>query len=212
MNPKVDEFFRRAEMWRKEMEALRSICLDRGLTEELKWRQPCYTVENNNVVIIGAFKANCALSFFKGALLRDAKGILEKPGENTRAGRLIRFASVRDIMALKPVLNAYIDEAIEIEKAGSKVNFEMDREAAIPEEVDRKLNEDAALKSAFDALTPGRRRAYLLHFSAPKQAKTREARVQKCAERILAGKGLNDCVCGHSKKLPYCDGSHKHYR
>lgn len=211
-NPEVDAFFSDATKWRKELEQLRSIVLACGLTEELKWRQPCYTYGKSNVVILSGFKDYCAVSFFKGALLRDPKGLLTKPGENTRSVRLIRFTSVREVSGAASVLKAYIREAIKIEKAGLKVDLKNDSELELPDELQDKFDASKKFKSAFESLTPGRQRAYVLHFSAPKQSKTRVSRIEKCTERILSGKGLNDCVCGHSKKMPYCDGSHKHYR
>jgi len=190
MNPKVDEFLSRAEKWQEEMRKLRTILLDSQLTEELKWGHPCYTFQGNNVVIIGGFKEYCALTFVKGALLNDPEGILVKPGENTQAARVIRFTGVREIDEMEPTLKAYVHEAIEVERAGLKV--EKVTELVIPEELQKKLDEVPALKTAFYALTPGRRRAYVLYFSAPKQSKTRESRVEKSMQRILDGKGLND--------------------
>jgi uncharacterized protein YdeI (YjbR/CyaY-like superfamily) len=192
MNPKVDEFLSRAKRWQEEFEKLRMIVLDCGLTEELKWGKPCYTFEKENVVLIHGFKEYCALLFVKGALLNDAKGILVTQTENTQAARQIRFTSVREIVEMEPILKAYIHEAIEVEKAGLKVNYKRTSEFAIPEEFQTKLDEIPALKTAFDALTPGRQRAYILHFSQAKQSKTREARVEKHMQRILDGKGLND--------------------
>jgi uncharacterized protein YdeI (YjbR/CyaY-like superfamily) len=211
MNPKVDEYLSKAKRWQEEMEKLRMIILDCQLNEELKWRIPCYTFQKNNIVMIQGFKEYCALGFFKGALLNDANGILIKPGENTQTGRQIRFNNVREIVEMEPILKAYIYEAIEVEKAGLKVNFKKNPEP-IPEEFQNKLDEIPALKTAFYALTPGRQRAYILYFSAPKQSKTRESRVEKCMQQILNGKGLNDCTCGLSQKQPYCDGSHKYIR
>jgi uncharacterized protein YdeI (YjbR/CyaY-like superfamily) len=192
MNPEVDVFLSKAKKWQEEMERLRTIVLDCPLNEELKWRQPCYTFQENNVLIISGFKEYCALNFFKGALLHDAHGILIKPGKHTQAGRQIRFTSVREIVRLEPVLKAYIYEAIEVEKAGLKVNFKKTAEYAVPEEFQKRLDEIPALKSAFDALTPGRQRAYLLYFSQPKHSGTRESRVEKYMQQILYGKGLND--------------------
>ncbi len=192
MNPKVDVFLSKAKKWQEEFEKLRMIVLDCGLTEELKWGAPCYTFQKSNIVIMGGFKEYCALSFFKGALLKDVKGILIKPGENTQAARLIRFTNVREIVEMEPILKAYIHEAIEVEKAGLKVDFKKTTEYTIPEEFQNKLDEIPALKTAFEALTPGRQRAYILYFSAPKQAKTRESRVEKYIEQILNGKGMND--------------------
>jgi uncharacterized protein YdeI (YjbR/CyaY-like superfamily) len=192
MNPKVDKYLSRAKKWQEEFEKLRMIILDCGLTEELKWGVPCYTFEKRNVVLIHGFKEYCALLFVKGALLNDAKGILITQTENVQAARQIRFTNVREIVKMKPILKIYIYEAIEVEKAGLKVNFKKTTEFIIPEEFQNKLDEIPALKTAFDALTPGRQRAYILYFSAPKQSKTRESRVEKCMRQILNGKGLND--------------------
>lgn len=192
MNPKVDEFLSKAKKWREELEKLRMIVLDCQLTEELKWGKPCYTYQKSNIVILQGFKEFCALLFTKGALLNDPDGILEKPGENTQAGRRIPFTDVREIVEMEPILKAYVREAIEAEKAGLKVNFKKTTDFIIPEEFQIKLDEIPALKTAFDVLTPGRQRAYILHFSAPKQSKTRDSRVEKCMQQILDGKGLND--------------------
>jgi uncharacterized protein YdeI (YjbR/CyaY-like superfamily) len=191
MNPEVDGYLRKARKWQEEFKKLRRIILDCQLTEELKWGKPCYSFQNSNIVIIQRFKEFCALLFCKGALLNDANGILEKPGENTQAARRIPFTNVREIVEMEPILKAYIHEAIEAEKAGLKVNFKKNPEP-IPEELQSKLDEIPALKTAFDALTPGRQRAYILYFSAPKQSKTRESRIEKCMQQILNGKGLND--------------------
>jgi uncharacterized protein YdeI (YjbR/CyaY-like superfamily) len=191
MNPKVDVYLRKAKKWQEEFEKLRMIILACQLTEELKWGKPSYTFQKSNIVIIQGFKEFCALLFCKGALLNDANGILKKPGENTQAARRIPFTNVRAIVELEPILKAYIHEAIEVEKAGLKVDFKKNPEP-IPEEFQKKLDEVPALKTAFDALTPGRQRAYVLYFSAPKQSKTRESRVEKCMQQILNGHGLND--------------------
>ena len=192
MNPKVDAFLGRAKQWQEEFGKLRMIVLDSGLTEELKWGVPCYTFEGRNVVLIHGFKEYCALLFVKGALLHDAKGVLITQTENTQAARQIRFTNVREIVEMEPILKAYISEAMEVEKAGLKVDFKETTEFKIPEEFQNKLDEMPALKTAFGALTPGRQRAYLLYFAAPKQAQTRESRVEKCTQQILDGKGLND--------------------
>jgi uncharacterized protein YdeI (YjbR/CyaY-like superfamily) len=189
MNPKVDEYLRKAKKWQEEMKKLRRISLDCGLTEELKWGKPCYTFQNSNVVLIQGFKEFCALLFCKGALLKDRHGILRKFG--WEAARRIPFTDVREILEMGPILRAYICEAIEAEKAGLKVNYKKKPEP-IPEELQNKLDEIPALKTAFDALTPGRQRAYILYFSAAKQSKTRESRVEKCMRQILNGRGLND--------------------
>lgn len=192
MNPGVDAFFGRAKKWREEMEKLRMICLDCGLTEEIKWGKPCYASEGKNIVIIQGFKEYCALLFFKGYLLKDPKGVLIRTGENTVVGRQARFTHVRDVIKLEPTLKAYIREAIAVERSGVKV--EAPRRAALPlaEEFKHKLDKSAALKAAFYALTPGRQRAYNMYFSQPKQSSTREARVEKCEKQILSGRGLND--------------------
>jgi uncharacterized protein YdeI (YjbR/CyaY-like superfamily) len=190
--PEVDAFLSKAKKWQKETERLRAISLACDLTEELKWGKPCYTFEESNIVIIQGFKEYCALMFCKGALLKDASGILIKPGENTQAARQARFTNVREIAKLEPVLKAYIHEAVEAEKAGLEVRYKETSEFTIPEEFQNKLEESPALRRAFDALTPGRQRGYLLYFSAAKQSKTREARVEKCRKQILNGKGLDD--------------------
>ena len=192
MNPKVDFYFKKAEKWQEELEQLRIIALDCMLTEELKWGVPCYTYQKSNIVLIHVFKEYCALLFFKGALLNDANDILIQQTENVQAARQVRFTSVQEIVEITAVLKAYIYEAIEVEKAGLKVDFKKTAEFAIPEEFRKKLDGIPALKAAFNALTPGRQRAYLLHFSAPKQSKTRESRIDKCMQLILNGKGLND--------------------
>lgn len=192
MNPKVDFYFTKAEKWQAEIAQLRTIALDCALTEELKWGCPCYTLNKSNIVLIHVFKEYCAFLFFKGALLPDPNGILVQQTENVQAARQIRFTSVDEIVALAPVLKAYIAEAIAVEKAGLQVNFKKASEFNMPEEFINKLEEVPGLQDAFDSLTPGRQRAYLLHFSAPKQAKTREARIEKYLEKILSGKGLDD--------------------
>ncbi len=192
MNPKVDFYFSKAQKWQEELETLRTIVLDCGLTEELKWGVPCYTFQNSNIVLIHVFKKYCAFLFFKGALLHDANGILIQQTENVQAARQIRFTNVREIVAMETILKAYIFEAIEVEKAGLKVNFKKSTEFTMPEELINKLEEVPGLQDAFDALTPGRQRAYMLYFSAPKQSKTRAARIEKCTQQILDGKGLND--------------------
>jgi uncharacterized protein YdeI (YjbR/CyaY-like superfamily) len=191
-NPKVDGYLGRAKNWQEEFEKLRMILLQCGLTEELKWGVPCYTFEKRNVVLIHGFKDYCALLFFKGALLDDPKGILIQQTKNVQAARQIRFTNVREISKLKPILKAYVSEAIEVEKAGLKVDFKKTRDFAVPEEFQNKLDKAPGLKAAFERLTPGRQRAYILYFSAPKQSKTRASRVEKYTHQILSGKGLND--------------------
>jgi len=192
MNPKVDTYLRKAEEWREEFEKLRMVCLNSGLTEELKWGKPCYTYQKNNVVLIHGFKEYCALLFMKGALLKDPNGILVQQTENVQAARQIRFTNAREIVEMEAILKTYIKGAIEVEKAGLEVDYKKTSEFGVPEEFQKRLNESPALKTAFDALTPGRQRGYLLYFSAAKQSKTREARIEKCVQQILKGKGLND--------------------
>jgi uncharacterized protein YdeI (YjbR/CyaY-like superfamily) len=192
MNPKVDAFLKNVPKWQEELEKLRSIILDSQLTEELKWNVPIYTFQKNNVIGINGLKEFCALAFFKGTLLKDANGILFQPGKHTQAARWIKFTSLHEIAKLAPVLRTYIQEAIEIEKAGLKVEYKKTADFPVPEEFQIRLKKQPALKKAFNALTPGRQRAYLLHFAAPKLSKTREARVEKWTSQILSGKGLND--------------------
>jgi uncharacterized protein YdeI (YjbR/CyaY-like superfamily) len=192
MNPEADVYFSKAKKWQKELEKLRTIILDCELTEELKWGKPCYTFQKSNVVVLLPLKEHCALLFCKGALLNDPNGILIRPTENTQAARQIRLTNVREIVELETILKAYISQAIEVEKAGLKVNFKKITEFIIPEELQNKLDEIPALKTAFHALTPGRQRVYILYFSAAKQSKTRESRVEKCMPQILKGKGLDD--------------------
>jgi uncharacterized protein YdeI (YjbR/CyaY-like superfamily) len=190
-NQKVDAHLSKTTQWRKEMEKLRKILLDCRLSEELKWGKPCYTFEKSNLVVICGLKESCALGFLKGALLKDAKGILVKPGENSQSMRWLKFTNVQEIAGMEAVLKAYLHEAIAAEKAGLKIDFKRNPEP-IPEELQNKLEKNPALKAAFAALTPGRQRGYILYFSAPKQSKTRESRVEKYGPRILKGTGLHD--------------------
>ena len=191
-NPKIDVFLGESAQWRKEFEKLRKIILEFPLTEELKWGKPCYMFQNGNIVLIHGFKEYCALLFMKGALLRDPNHILIQQTENVQAGRQIRFTNVRQIVELEPVLKVYIQEAIEVEKAGLKVPLKKSSEFTMPEELQKKLDAIPALNIAFHALTPGRQRAYILYFSAAKQSKTRESRIERCMPQILKGQGLND--------------------
>ena len=191
-NPKVDAFLRKTEKWQEEFINLRRIVLGCGLTEELKWGVPCYTFENKNVVLIHGFKEYCAILFVKGALLKDANNVLIQQTENVQAARQVRFTNVQEIVEQETILKAYIHEAVEVEKAGMKVNYKKTSEYIIPEEFQIKLNEIPALKTAFKALTPGRQRAYIYYFSQPKQSKTRKSRVEKYVPQILSGKGIND--------------------
>ena len=206
MNPKVDLYFTdgcgrcplggttncKVNSWQKEMKHIRRIILDCGLTEELKWGVPCYTFQKSNIAVLAAFKEYCSLSFFKGALLSDSNGILTQPTENTQSARLIRFTSVREILNLEPAIKAHLYEAMEVEKAGLKVDFKKVSELVIPEEFQKKMKEIPALKNAFEALTPGRQKGYLLYFSGAKQSSTRIARIDKYLLQIIKGKGLND--------------------
>lgn len=192
MNPKVDFYFNKAEKWQKELEQLRTIMLDCSLTEELKWGVPCYTYHNDNIVLIHAFKDYCAFLFFKGALLNDTNKILVQQTENVQAARQVRFTKIDDILELRTVLKTYVYEAIEIEKAGLKVDYKKTSEFEMPEEFQERLNNDPELNKAFEALTPGRQRGYLLYFSGAKQSKTKKSRIEKHIPYILEGKGLND--------------------
>jgi uncharacterized protein YdeI (YjbR/CyaY-like superfamily) len=191
-NPKVDAFMAKAKKWREEYEKLRAIALDSGLAEDLKWGVPCYTLQGRNVVLIHGFKDYCALLFFKGALLKDTEGVLIRQTENVQASRQIRFNHLGEILAKERILKATIRDAIAVEKAGAKVEFKETRKFKVPEEFRTRLDLTPALQAAFDALTPGRQRAYLLYFAAAKQSKTRIARIEKHAPRILEGKGLDD--------------------
>lgn len=208
----VDEYLDKAQKWQKELQALRSIILDCGLNETLKWGEPCYTFQKGNVVLIHGFKEYCAIMFFKGALLYDQENILVQQTENAQATRQIRFTSIQEIMEKEAVLKAYIFEAIEIEKAGLKVVMKKTLDFIVPVEFQTKLDENSTFKTAFESLTPGRQRAYNLYFSTAKQSKTRESRVEEYRQRIMNGKGINDCVCGLSKRMPTCDGSHKYIK
>jgi uncharacterized protein YdeI (YjbR/CyaY-like superfamily) len=192
MNPKVDEYISNNGKWQEELEKLRMIIFDCQLTEELKWGVPCYTFQKSNIVLIHVFKEYCAILFIKGALLNDVNGVLIQQTKDVQAGRQVRFTNIREIVEMETILKAYIYEAIEVEKAGLQVNYKKTTEFNLPEEFQNKLDEIPALETAFHALTPGRQRAYLLYFSAPKQSKTRESRVEKYMQQILNGKGLND--------------------
>lgn len=206
MNPKVDRYLIsgcgrcplgdtpqcKVHRWREALEILRMLVLDCGLTEALKWGVPCYLYEKNNVLVLAAFKEYCSVSFFKGSLLADAHGVLTVPGEHSRAARQFRFTDIQAIVDVEPILRAYIAEAIEIEKAGRKVDFTQDEEQIFPEELLHRLESDPDLKTAFEALTPGRRRGYMIYFSQPKQSATRVSRIEKAIPQIYAGKGWND--------------------
>jgi uncharacterized protein YdeI (YjbR/CyaY-like superfamily) len=191
-NPKVDGLLRKAGQWREELARLRAIALDCPLVEDVKWRHPCYTFEGSNIIILGGFKNWCVMTFVKGALLKDPRWILVKPGENTQAARMAKFTDLQQIVELEAVLKAYIHEAIAVEKAGLKVKLKTVAEFKLPEELQAKFDKDPRLQKAFSSLTPGRQRRYILHFSSAKQSATRSSRIEKCTQRILAGKGLDD--------------------
>jgi uncharacterized protein YdeI (YjbR/CyaY-like superfamily) len=209
MNPKVDEYLDKAKKWQDELIKLREIVLDCQLVEELKWKVPCYTINGKNIVLIHAFKEYCALLFMKGSLLNDSKNILFQQTDNVQSGRQIRFTNIQEIIDLETDLKAYIFEAIEVEKAGLKIEYKKTEDFEIPEEFKTVLNENQEIKAAFERLTPGRQKGYLLHFSSAKQSATRSSRIENSINRIINGKGINDCICGLSKRMPNCDGSHK---
>lgn len=209
MDARVDQFFLATSAWREELLVLRHILLDCPIEEVLKWRQPCYTFGGKNLFILGGFKNYCALAFFNGALLSDEAGLLISPGKNTQAGRQLRFTTVDEIHDLKATIKAYIYEAIDLQRQGIEVVFAKGPPTDMPEELLAAFIEQAALKSAFDALTPGRQRAYVNYFSQAKRSSTRRDRVERMSQRILDGYGLLDCTCGLSKQMPSCDGSHR---
>ncbi|WP_117880734.1 DUF1801 domain-containing protein [Aureibaculum luteum] len=209
MNEKVDVYLNNLDQWKEELTKLREIILDCGLTEDFKWMHPCYTINGKNVLLIHGFKDYCALLFNRGALLKDPVNILIQQTENTQSARQIRFTDITEIEKQEAVLKAYILEAIVIEKSGLKINRKKTSDFDVPEELNKKFEEDLNFKKAFNQLSPGRQRGYLLHFSQPKQSKTRTSRIEKNTAKVLEGKGLNDCTCGLSKRMPNCDGSHK---
>ena len=194
--------------WQQELQALRALVLSCGLQETFKWKAPCYTSDGRNILLLGRLKNHFVLSFFKGALLTDDAGILERPGENTRSARVVRLRDLREVTRIEPILKRYIQAAIQLEKSGKRVPKES-TPLTIPDELQRKLRESHEFSAAFEVLTPGRQRGYCMHFSAAKRSETRIARIERNTDRILDGKGLNDCTCGLSKKMPQCDGSHK---
>ena len=205
----VEEYVNGLNVWTNEITLLRQIVLKSGLDETFKWMHPCYTFNTKNIVLIHEFKHYCALLFHKGALLKDDKKLLVQQTENVQSQRQLRFQSLEEIRSLEPLIHDYIAEAIEIEKSGKIVPKKQLEAFSVPAELEQIFAESASLKTAFFNLTPGRQKGYLLRFTQAKQAKTRIARIEKNIDRILFGKGLNDCVCGHSKKMPNCDGAHK---
>ena len=212
MNSTADKYFLDASQWQEELKQLRKIALGTQLKETIKWGVPCYVFGESNIILLGSFKAFCSISFLKGSLMQDPDGILLKPGENSQVARMLKFTNLDQIRQLEPVIKAYIVEAIEIEKAGLKPVLEKSADLEFPEELLQILDKDAAFKAAFTSLTPGRQRGYNLFFTAPKQSATRITRIEKYRQQILDGKGINDCTCGLSKKMPSCDGSHKALR
>lgn len=209
MDADIAAYLNDTAAWRAELERLRNILLACGLSEALKWRQPCYSINGGNVAIIGTLKDCCTIGFFKGTLLSDPEGLLEKPGENTQAARRIKFTSVAEIDEQEPVLTALIREAIDNEEQGKVVEKPANKSLDLPEELQAEFDVDPSFQKAWEKLTPGRQRAYVMHFSSAKQSATRTSRIHKVIPRIMDGYGMNDCTCGHSKRMPGCDGSHK---
>jgi len=209
MNPELEFYFSELGLYKPILNQLRDIVLSCGLTEEVKWKVPCYTFKGKNIIVLGEFKDNCTLSFFKGSLLQDSEGLLSKPGENSHVFRVIRFKSMDDFIKVGPFLKAYIFEAIEIEKSGIKLPSIDIATMEIPDELTQNFKGNEQFKMAFESLTPGRQRAYIMFFSAAKNAQTRFDRIEKFKNQIMDGKGMNDCTCGLSRKMPACDGSHK---
>lgn len=208
-NPKVDDFISNLKSWKPEMEKLRTILLATGLQEDFKWMHSCYTLNHANVLLVHGFKDYCAILFNKGVLLKDEENILIQQTENVQSARQIRFTNIKEIIELENTIKAYIFEAIEIEKAGLKPELKKHEDFKLPEELISSFKKEPNFKKAFESLTTGRQRAYILHFSGSKNASTRENRIENYKQRILNGKGINDCICGLSKRFPICDGSHK---
>jgi uncharacterized protein YdeI (YjbR/CyaY-like superfamily) len=210
MNEKLDDFFKKPNKWQNELNELRKIVLETGLIEELKWKQPCYTLDRVNILMVSSFKDFAFVSFLNGSILADNENVLVKPGENSQFSRLMRFKNVEEVKKLKRTLLAYIYESIEAHKAGIKPIADKTKKLDFPEELLSKFEKDSAFKVAFESLTPGRQRAYNIYFTGAKQSKARESRIESFTQRIMSGKGFNDCVCGLSKKMPGCDGSHRY--
>ena len=209
MNTSVETYFVNLKHWKPELEMLRNIVLDCGLVEEFKWRGPCYKYNHSNSIIIGGFKDNFVISFLKGVFLRDDHKLLQKPGENSQTARIIRFTEISQVLELEPIIKTYIYEAIEIEKAGLKLDPSVKPTLEYIPEFEKFMSENAEFKAAFEALTPGRQRAYNMHFASAKQSETRTSRIMAVMPRVMNGKGPNDCICGLSKRMPNCDGSHR---
>lgn len=209
MNEEVNKYLNGLKKWKRELTKLREIISECGLKEEFKWMHPCYTVNGKNIVLIHEFKDYCAILFHKGVLLKDPENILVQQTENVQSARQIRFTDLPEIEELKPTIKEYIEEAIEIEKSGKKIEKKKTSDFNAPKELEQKFEENPDFKKAFKNLTAGRQRGYLLHFDKPKQSKTKTSRIEQSMERIMDGYGLNDCVCGLSNRMPNCDGSHK---
>lgn len=209
MNPEVEAFLNKPTKWKKEIERLRRLLLECGLTESIKWRNLCYSINNSNIVIIQPFKVYCALGFFNGALLSDPDQLLIKPGANTQAGRQLRFTDLKEIEKKSNAIKRYLKNAMEIQKKGIELIIEKNAAPDLPDELTSIFKQNAPFKKAFHALTPGRQRAYLIFFTGSKNTETRQNRINKYIGRILDGKGINDCTCGLSKRMPQCDGSHR---
>lgn len=209
MHPKVSEFVEQARFWPEVLSALRAILQSSPLEEDFKWKAPCYTIDGKNIVILYEFKGHCGLSFFKGALLKDAAGLLEMPGPNSHSGRLMSFTDIAHVKALEPAIRLYLEEAIAIERSGQQVQYPGSGDLPVPEELIAAFARAPEFESAFHSLTPGRQKGYLLFFAGGRQAKTRASRIEKYRSRIMQGKGMQDCICGLSQKMPRCDGSHK---
>lgn len=209
MNEEVNKYLNGLKKWKRELTKLREIISECGLKEEFKWMHPCYTDNGKNIVLIHEFKDYCAILFHKGVLLKDPENILVQQTENVQSARQIRFTDLPEIEELKPTIKEYIEEAIEIEKSGKKIEKKKTSDFNAPKELEQKFEENPDFKKAFKNLTAGRQRGYLLHFDKPKQSKTKTSRIEQSMERIMDGYGLNDCVCGLSNRMPNCDGSHK---
>jgi uncharacterized protein YdeI (YjbR/CyaY-like superfamily) len=210
MNKALDAFFEKPSQWQVELNELRKIVLETGIIEELKWKQPCYTMDGTNLLMVSSFKDFAFVSFLNGSLLADTEKVLVKPGENSQFSRLMRFKNIEEVRKLKSTLLAYVYETIETHKVGIKPVADKSKELEFPEELLQKFEIDPAFKTAFEALTPGRQRAYHIYFTGAKSSKARASRIESYTERIMNGKGFNDCICGLSKRMPNCDGSHKY--
>lgn len=211
MNQDVNKYLNNLKKWQEELISLHEIIVDCGLTEDFKWMHPCYTNNDKNIVLIHGFKNYCAILFPKGALLKDSEAILIQQTENTQSARQIRFTETSEILELKPIIKDYIKEAVAVEKSGLKMKNKKVSDFETPEELEEKFEVNPEFKNAFNNLTVGRQKGYLLHFAKPKQSKTRLSRIEKNTKRILDGYGLNDCTCGLSNRMPNCDGSHRQF-